>query len=1172
MDKGIHSLGLYTLVEEDLASILSRRVYVDAIHHVAGQELNPIDLARLWGISLASAKQTLSSTSQNYIRKLSGKISRRFKTNAHQRQYKHLGGYLSKFCSDTFKSNVESTRGNKYIQLFSNRGNYATCYPIKTKAHAHHALDRFLHDVGIPTEMLTDGALELTQAEWSKTCKRHKIKQSTTEPHTPRQNPAELAGGIVKRKVRHLMKRTATPVRLWDYCWVYSADIRSMTCSDNIYLDGETPFAKVHGYTPDISEYLTFQWYDWAWYHDPDAPDKSRIGRWLGPAHDVGQGLAYYVLTDKGKVVIRSTVSPITGEEKANPAMKEQMEAYTKSMESYIGNFTQPTQDKYEGGVDDPYENIFEDDELDDEYILLQEKGENGEEYTRIDLDEMEHDSPYAEEGDRYIGMKVPLPHPKGEMQQATVKRRKKNDDGTLRGTSNDNPILDTRVYEVEFEDGSYNEYSANVLAENLYNHVDDDGNSHSLLSAIVDHEVDHTIAVSKEDSLHESNNLRRRRITTKGWRIKVEWKDGSASWIPLKIVKESNPIELAEYAVSRNIHKEAAFSWWVPHTIKKRNRIIKMVQHRTVKRKLKFGVEVPQTVKEAQELDNKNGNSLWAEAINKELKNVIVAFKLLDQDAKAPAGSTKIPYHIIFDVRFDLTRKARLVAGGHRHRDVPSYETYSSVVSRDSVRIILTIAALNGLNVLAADIGNAYLNAPNKEKVHVICGPELFGPEAEGRIAVIVRALYGLRSAGNAWRHHFATYIRNELGFESTKADDDVYRKARTKEDGQTYYSYLIIYVDDVLYCDIDPGPVMAQINSGFRLKNDKIEVPKMYLGTNVKDWEYTDDNGVNRSCWALGAESYIKEAVRIVGKLMEKYNLKYSSTRRFGRKTPFSNSDYRPELDATLYCPPETITVFQNIIGILRWICELGRLDIIHEVSILSQYLSQPRVGHLQQSLNILYYLKHHNRSYILLDPTRFDVDWKPRSEGDIPPTQRALAMRDLYPDAVEQVPHNMPVPRGEEVDINVFVDADHAGNRVTRRSHTGIILMVNMAPVMWYSKKQNTIETSTFGSEITALRIATELVESLRYKLRMFGVPISGPARIYCDNESVVKSTTIPESRLKKKHNSIAYHRIREAVAAGIIIIYFEASESNLADLLTKVLPANKREPLIQGLLMF
>ena len=123
------------------------------------------------------------------------------------------------------------------------------------------------------------------------------------------------------------------------------------------------------------------------------------------------------------------------------------------------------------------------------------------------------------------------------------------------------------------------------------------------------------------------------------------------------------------------------------------------------------------------------------------------------------------------------------------------------------------------------------------------------------------------------------------------------------------------------------------------------------MHLGTNVRDWKYADDNGVDNHCWALGLESYIKEAVRIIKKLMEKHNLSHSSTKRHGRKTPFSNSGYRPELDTTLYCSPELITVYQNIIDIVQWICKLGRLDIIHEVSILSQYLSQPRMGHQQQ-----------------------------------------------------------------------------------------------------------------------------------------------------------------------------------------------------------------------------
>ena len=142
----------------------------------------------------------------------------------------------------------------------------------------------------------------------------------------------------------------------------------------------------------------------------------------------------------------------------------------------------------------------------------------------------------------------------------------------------------------------------------------------------------------------------------------------------------------------------------------------------------------------------------------------------------------------------------------------------------------------------------------------------------------------------------------------------------------------------------------------------------------------------------------------------------------------------------------------------------------------------------------------------------------------QGDIHPKERAVTMKHLYPDAHEDLPHNMPEARGIEVDANVFVDANHAGNKITRRSHTGSILFCNMTSIVWYSKRQNTVETSTFGSEFIALYIATELTESLRYKLRMFGVSIAGPARVLCDNESVVKSSSVPESRIKKKHCSI------------------------------------------------
>ena len=175
-------------------------------------------------------------------------------------------------------------------------------------------------------------------------------------------------------------------------------------------------------------------------------------------------------------------------------------------------------------------------------------------------------------------------------------------------------------------------------------------------------------------------------------------------------------------------------------------------------------------------------------------------------------------------------------MAGDHRNKDVPQYNRFSSVASRGSVRLGLMIAALNNLHVHVTDIGNAYLNAPPKERVHVVVGPELFGQDHSGETAVIVRALYGLKSAGNAWREYFATYIRDTLKFTPTMADPDVYRRPEVDSDGKPYYAYLIIYVDDVLCIHHLPGKIMDVINDDFRLKNGVDTNPKSYLGSDLK------------------------------------------------------------------------------------------------------------------------------------------------------------------------------------------------------------------------------------------------------------------------------------------------------------------------------------------------
>ena len=151
--------------------------------------------------------------------------------------------------------------------------------------------------------------------------------------------------------------------------------------------------------------------------------------------------------------------------------------------------------------------------------------------------------------------------------------------------------------------------------------------------------------------------------------------------------------------------------------------------------------------------------------------------------------------------------------------------------------------------------------------------------------------------------------------------------------------------------------------------------------------------------------------------------------------------------------------------------------------------------------------------------------------------------------------------PESRGKPVQINVFMDAAHATDLVTRRSVMGILIYIIGAPIRWYSKQQNTIESSTFGLEFVAAKIAVEMVEALCYKLRMMGVPLDGPANCFCDNSSVVMNVTNPALTLKKKHNSVAYHKVRESMAAGAVRIAFEPGKTNMADMLMKILPAWK-----------
>ena len=202
---------------------------------------------------------------------------------------------------------------------------------------------------------------------------------------------------------------------------------------------------------------------------------------------------------------------------------------------------------------------------------------------------------------------------------------------------------------------------------------------------------------------------------------------------------------------VIQKVDHEPAFNWWVKHVLRKQDLIVSKLQKRGAKKyaktMMKFGIYFLKTFDKDLELDKKNGNTLRDDDTAKEIKNVRVAFKIQEKGETLPVGHQLTKCHMIFDVKMeDLRRKLSMVDGGHMTNTPPTI-TYDSVMSYETVRITLTMAALYDPSVKTADIMNSYIKAPCGEKVYTTLGPE-FGPNKR-KLDVIDRSLYGLKSDG---------------------------------------------------------------------------------------------------------------------------------------------------------------------------------------------------------------------------------------------------------------------------------------------------------------------------------------------------------------------------------------------------------------------------------------
>ena len=636
---------------------------------------------------------------------------------------------------------------------------------------------------------------------------------------------------------------------------------------------------------------------------------------------------------------------------------------------------------------------------------------------------------------------------------------------------------------------------------------------------------------------------------------LKVQLDSGKTYDSDFGEVKRDRPIELARYIRNEVVESKRGgfYETWAQNALKSANRTIRrMAQYHNIDRlmrlrhvksiklrrqsrntrtknkgkRVKFGLKIPNNTREALIIDAENGNNLWADAIAKEMGALEKAncFAFYPPGFKVGSEYQYAPLRLIFDIKQeDFRRKARLVAGGHVV-DASMYESYSSTVQTRTIRILETVAINENMSMVTGDIGNAFVQAETKEKIYTRAGLE-FG-DRQGCMVIIKKALYGLSTSARQWSKRLGDSLRG-MGFKPSRCDPDLWLKL--KDDGSGY-EYMATYVDDIIIVADKPEKYLLPLQEQFPIRHIEMN-PEYYLGNNLE----TRNDGTVK----VSSRKYITEVI-------SRYEKEYGELRK--ENVPCKPGDH-PELDDSPTLDDDGRRRYQSIIGTCQWISTAGRLDICFAVSSLSRFSSNPREGHLHRAIKIFGYLKKYTKKGFIIDPrspvTNLNFE---RVEPDF---------GNQYSDFVEEVDPSLPMPLMKELDITIFVDADHAHDKATGRSITGMVSFVGRTPIYWCSKRQSAVQTSTFGSEFTALKRAVEEAITLRYYLRAMGIKISKPAIIYGDNLSAITNTIEPGSALKKKHIALAYHFCREHYSGNVVDIRKIVTKDNYSDPLTKAL---------------
>jgi hypothetical protein len=363
-------------------------------------------------------------------------------------------------------------------------------------------------------------------------------------------------------------------------------------------------------------------------------------------------------------------------------------------------------------------------------------------------------------------------------------------------------------------------------------------------------------------------------------------------------------------------------------------------------------------------------------------------------------------------------------------------------------------------------------------------------------------------------------------MGFAPSKSEPDIWMRKNGN-----IYEYIAVYVDDLAIAAKDPKGITDILMDKHKFKLKGTGPITYHLGCDF----FRDKDGV--MCMAPN---------KYIDKMVSTYEQMFGCKPCTRVSSPLEKGDH-PEIDTSDLLDEKGIQQYQSLIGAMQWAVSIGRIDITTAVMTLSGFRTAPRIGHLDRARRVYGYL--YKMKYAMIRVRTEEPDY-----SDLPEQDFDWAY-SVYGNVREVELTDAPEPLGKYVTLTHYVDANLFHDLITGRSVTGILHLVNKTPIDWYSKKQATVETATYGSEYVAARTCVEQIMDLRLTLRYLGVPIRSRSYMFGDNKTVVESSIRPHAKLHKRHMALSFHRVREAIAAGIVGFYHVDGVLNPADILSK-----------------